>query len=49
MVDDSYRGYRNDPSGRGGSGSSEPATDPLTELARLIGQSDPFGNHGRRA
>jgi len=48
MVDDSYRGYRNDPYGRGGSGSSEPATDPLTELARLIGQSDPFGDHNRR-
>lgn len=49
MVDDSYRGYRNDPYGRGGAGSSEPATDPLTELARLIGQSDPFGDHNRRA
>jgi hypothetical protein len=49
MVDDSYRGYRNDPYGRGGAGSSEPATDPLTELARLIGQSDPFGDRNRRA
>src|SRR6185437_10278713 len=49
MVDDSYRGYRNDPYGRGGTGSSEPAADPLTELARLIGQSDPFGERNRRA
>ena len=49
MVDDSYRGYRNDPYGRGGTGSSEPANDPLTELARLIGQSDPFGERNRRA
>jgi hypothetical protein len=47
MVDDTYRGYRNDPNGRGGTGSSQPAADPLTELARLIGQSDPFGDHRR--
>ena len=45
MADDSYRGYGN---GRG-RGGSEPPTDPLTELARLIGQSDPFGHDGRRA
>jgi hypothetical protein len=49
MVDDSYRGYRNDPHGRSGAGSPEPSTDPLTELARLIGQSDPFGDRNRRA
>ena len=43
MADDKYsRGYRNDPHDRGGAGASGPATDPLTELARLIGQSDPF-------
>jgi hypothetical protein len=39
MADDTYsRGYRNDHHDRGGAG----APDPLTELARLIGQSDPF-------
>lgn len=27
--------------------SSQPATDPLAELARLIGQEDPFGDYGR--
>src|SRR5262249_61285901 len=44
MADDTYsRGYRNDPYDRGGTGDSGPGgTDPLTELARLIGQSDPF-------
>jgi len=47
MADDSYRGYGGG-NGRG-RGGSEPPTDPLTELARLIGQSDPFGDHGRRA
>ena len=44
MADDSYRGYGGDNS----RGRSEPQTDPLTELARLIGQSDPFGDSGRR-
>jgi SPOR domain len=43
MADDTYsRGYRNDPYDRGGTGASGPPSDPLTELARLIGQSDPF-------
>jgi sporulation related protein len=49
MADDSYRGYGNDPFGRGGTDSSRPPTDPLTELARLIGQSDPFAVDNRRA
>src|SRR5579883_2335894 len=45
MADDGYRGYGSDNGlGRGG---SEPPTDPLTELARLIGQSDPFGDPRR--
>jgi SPOR domain len=49
MADDTYsRGYRNDPYDRGGTGASSPATDPLTELARLIGQSDPFAVDGNR-
>ena len=47
MADDGYRGYGSD-NGRG-RGGSEPPTDPLTELARLIGQSDPFGDPARRA
>lgn len=50
MADDTYsRGYRNDPYDRGGTGASGPATDPLTELARLIGQSDPFAVDRNRA
>jgi hypothetical protein len=49
MADDTYsRGYRNDPYDRGGTGAPSPATDPLTELARLIGQSDPFAVDGNR-
>jgi len=42
MADDT-RGYRKDPYGRSGTSASGQATDPLSELARLIGQSDPFG------
>jgi hypothetical protein len=49
MADDTYsRGYRNDRHDRGGGGDSGPATDPLTELARLIGQSDPFAPDRKR-
>jgi hypothetical protein len=49
MADDTYsRGYRNDSYDRGGTGASGPATDPLTELARLIGQSDPFATDRNR-
>jgi hypothetical protein len=41
---ESYRSDRPDAAGR------EPSPDPLTELARLIGQNDPFGDpRGRRA
>jgi hypothetical protein len=47
MADSSYRLYRgNDPYARSAAApaapSHEPANDPLAELARLIGQSDPF-------
>lgn len=43
MADDTYsRGYRNDPPGRRETGAAGSEVDPLTELARLIGQSDPF-------
>src|SRR4030088_691133 len=52
MADDTYsRGPRKDPYGRGGTGAPGQASDPLTELARLIGQSDPFApaaGHDRR-
>src|SRR5712671_5677083 len=52
MADDTYsRGPRKDPYGRAGTGAPGQATDPLTELARLIGQSDPFApeaGHDRR-
>jgi sporulation related protein len=49
MADDTYsRGYRNDRHDRGGASDSGPATDPLTELARLIGQSDPFAPGRKR-
>src|SRR6266850_2403920 len=49
MADDTYsRGYRNDPNGRGGTGAPGQPTDPLTELARLIGQSDPFATGAGR-
>ena len=41
------RSYRSDEDSRGGSGASKAAgetggRDPLAELARLIGQDDPF-------
>lgn len=46
MADDSYsRGYRS--GGRDGAGAGGPSVDPLTELARLIGQSDPFATDGQ--
>ncbi len=49
MADDTYsRGYRNDRHDRGGAGDSGSAPDPLTELARLIGQSDPFAPDRKR-
>ena len=48
MADDNYsRGYRDD-YGRGGAAGSASSPDPLTELARLIGQSDPFSANGQR-
>src|SRR5262245_53667833 len=33
---------------RGGRPPDDSSGDPLAELARLIGQSDPFTDHGRR-
>ena len=59
MAEKNFRSYRShDPSMRGGdryAGSAGQADDPLAELARLIGQSDPVdeyapgGNSGAAA
>ncbi|MCF8478617.1 MAG: SPOR domain-containing protein [Pseudolabrys sp.] len=52
MADDqSQRPYRsNVPPARGASGPATPSgNDPLAELARLIGQNDPFSEFGRAA
>jgi hypothetical protein len=47
MADDNSARYRsNDSFDRG---PAEPASDPLAELARLIGQNDPFSEYGRTA
>jgi hypothetical protein len=48
MADNNTSRFRSsDPFGRG-PGSSGPANDPLAELARLIGQNDPFAEFGNR-
>src|SRR5882757_9423252 len=48
MADNSNARFRpSDPFGRG-TGPSAPANDPLAELARLIGQNDPFAEFGNR-
>ena len=48
MADNNTSRFRSsDPFGRG-SGASAPANDPLAELARLIGQNDPFAEFGAR-
>ncbi len=44
MADDNSARYRSNNSFDRG---PEPATDPLAELARLIGQNDPFSEYGR--
>src|ERR1700732_2722568 len=52
MADDNFRSDRNrDPAAPSGAGSSAraPMDDPLAELARLIGQSDPAREPGRSA
>jgi sporulation related protein len=49
MGDDtSSRGYGSGPGARSASGPSDPSGDPLTELARLIGQSDPYSVERQR-
>jgi hypothetical protein len=48
MADDTYsRGYRGDAYPRLGKKQYDQSTDPLAELARLIGQDDPFATQGR--
>src|SRR5262249_30311268 len=49
MADDQFqRSYRaSEPPVRGA--AKAPANDPLAELARLIGQTDPFGEFGRES
>jgi SPOR domain len=52
MSDDyTHRPYRSNDIDRRGAPSnapgSNPGSDPLAELARLIGQNDPFGEYGR--
>src|ERR1043166_3991250 len=47
MADDNSARYRsNDAFGRG---PAAPASDPLAELARLIGRNDPFSEYGKDA
>ena len=50
MTDDAFpRSSRAYPQhGQDGSDRREPNSDPLMELARLIGQSDPFGTSPAR-
>jgi cell division protein FtsN len=48
MADNNTSRFRSsDPFGHG-SGPTAPANDPLAELARLIGQNDPFAEFGAR-
>ncbi len=50
MADNTYRAFRNrDPMPRGDVSAAvrDAADDPLAELARLIGQSDPAGGYSR--
>jgi len=46
MADDNSARFRSNEFGRGPAPAA-PASDPLAELARLIGQSDPFSEYGR--
>jgi len=48
MADNDFRSYRSrDPADRDLGPAREDAGDPLAELARLIGQSDPYGEAAR--
>ena len=49
MANDDFRSYRGrDPNARGSS-ARDGASDPLAELARLIGQGDPYAEGGHEA
>lgn len=49
MADDNYRSYRSrDPRDNSNPLAREGAADPLAELARLIGQSDPYAEGAGR-
>src|SRR4029079_1184041 len=49
MADDKNARYQPDDSFGRGPAPATPANDPLAELARLIGRSDPFAEQGRDA
>jgi len=49
MADDNNARYRTNDPFSGGPAPAAPASDPLAELARLIGQNDPFSEYGREA
>ena len=48
MAEDHRQRAQRSSERRGGRPGDEASGDPLAELARLIGQSDPFADHGRR-
>ena len=47
MADDNTARFRSSDAYGRGAGPQTPASDPLAELARLIGQNDPFAEFGR--
>jgi len=49
MADSNYRSYRRDDRGSTAAPARDLGSDPLAELARLIGQSDPFVEADRDA
>jgi hypothetical protein len=48
MADDHNARYRSSDPSQHGHDPAAPASDPLAELARLIGRSDPFGEYAAR-
>src|SRR5262247_2040719 len=48
MADDNRLRAQRSNERRGGRSPDDSSGDPLAELARLIGQSDPFSDYGRR-
>jgi cell division protein FtsN len=49
MAEDNSARYRSNDSFGRGAAQGAPASDPLAELARLIGRNDPFSEYGRTA